>query len=94
MGYTTSKVDAIIKLSSQDHYKALKQGNYESIIASKEKFSVSLQNYNKQGNLLISNTDMAMDFCNKKITNCARGNKELHKNCKTVSFWNTLGQGH
>jgi hypothetical protein len=62
--YTTSKVNAIIKLSSRDHYKALKQGHYESIIAYNNKISASLQNYKEQENPPMSDTDMAIDFMN------------------------------
>ena len=61
---TVSKVEAVTKLSARNTYKLMRQGNYESIIAYKERFNAALKAYQDQKNPEMADTDIAMDFFN------------------------------
>ena len=54
---TVSKVEAVTKLSARNTYKLMRQGNYESIIAYKERFA-ALKVYQDQKNSEMADTDI------------------------------------
>jgi hypothetical protein len=59
---TISKVIAVTKLAARKTYKGTRQGNFESIIAYKQRFNAALKTYNDQKNTAIEEVDIAMDF--------------------------------
>ncbi len=57
-----SQVASITKSSARSTYQHIRNGTYESIIMYKEWFNDSLKAYIEQGNLIILDEDIAMDF--------------------------------
>jgi hypothetical protein len=59
---STSKVEAVVKLSARQQYRDLKQGRYETILAFKERFSEAARNLMEIGDVELAEPDVAMDF--------------------------------
>ena len=57
-----SQVASITKLTARSTYQQIHQGAYESIITYKERFTNALKAYEEQGNVKLSDEDIAMDF--------------------------------
>jgi hypothetical protein len=59
---TISKVTSVVKLTARNDYHQMRQGQFESIIAYKQRFNNALQAYQHQTNPTMDDVDIAMDF--------------------------------
>jgi hypothetical protein len=60
--YTISEVEFITKIAARNTYQQMCKGHYESIIAYKERFNFTCKSYHEQGNVMLKDPDVAMDF--------------------------------
>ena len=59
---TVSNLDSVIKKEARDEYHKCRQGEFEPISEFKERFTTRLESYLAQGNVQMSDEDIAMDF--------------------------------
>ncbi len=59
---TISEVESVTKMAARSMYQQMRQGGYENIITYKERFNNALNAQINQGNPVIDDKDVAMDF--------------------------------
>jgi hypothetical protein len=56
-----SKIPEVLKMAARNEYRACKQGGFESLITSRERFDAATKSYKDQGNANMTDQDVAMD---------------------------------
>jgi hypothetical protein len=60
--HSASEVGQIVKVSTRQLYRSMRQGSFESILSYKERFDSALAAYTDQGNPSMQDEDIALDF--------------------------------